>query len=268
MFIVTEPGITSHSIPQRGKNMSTYKIHPIVLGTKVFDKGMMTYQHDYGTPFTIPIYSWYLEGGDKKILIDTGEMHPVQSRDREKAIGGKIFTFEEGLARHGLNPEDIDIVIHTHLHTDHCENDYKCSNARFYIHEKELQTIHNYHPLDFRYVSDFIYEIEENKQVEVVRQDMELLPGIQLMHTPIHTPGGMTIFVQTAKGKAAITGFCVIKENFDPPLQIRAMEMEVIPPGTHINTYEAYDTMVRVKQMADILLPLHEPEFASGEAIG
>ncbi len=248
--------------------MSTYIIHPIVLGTKIFDKGMMTYQHDYGIPFTIPIYSWYLEGGDKKILIDTGEMHPVQSREREKAIGGKIFSFEEGLARHGLSPADIDIVIHTHLHNDHCENDYKCVNARFYIHEKELHTIHNYHPLDFRYVPDFIYEIEENNQIEVVRQDMEILPGIELLHTPIHTSGGVTVFVQTAKGRAAITGFCVIKENFDPPPQIRAMEMEVIPPGTHINTYEAYDTMVRVKQMADILLPLHEPEFAAGKAIG
>jgi hypothetical protein len=28
--------------------MQTYKIHPIVMGTKVFDKGMMTYQHDPG----------------------------------------------------------------------------------------------------------------------------------------------------------------------------------------------------------------------------
>lgn len=73
-------------------------------------------------------------------------MHPVISEDREKAIGGKIYTLEEGLARYGLKPEDIDVVIHTHLHTDHCENDYKCSNAVFYIHEKELETINNPHP--------------------------------------------------------------------------------------------------------------------------
>ena len=41
------------------------------------------------------------------------------------------------------------------------------------------------------------------------------------------------------------------------------MEMNVIPPGTHVNVYEAYDIMLRIKDMADILLPLHEPEFAS-----
>lgn len=247
--------------------MSIYIIHPIVVGTKIFDKGMMTYQHDYGTPYTIPIYSWYLEGGDKKILVDTGEMNPVQSSDREHAIGGKIHTFEEGLSKFNLTPSDIDIVIHTHLHADHCENDYKCSNARFYIHEKELSTIKNPHPLDFRYVEDFILEIEENNQIEPVKEDREILPGITVMHTPIHTPGGLTVLVDTQHGKAAITGFCVIKENFQPPPKIRAMEMEVIPPGTNINSYEAYDIMIKVRDMADIILPLHEPGFACMDTI-
>ena len=48
--------------------MSLYKINPIVMGTKIFGKGMMTYQHDYGKTYTIPIYCWYLKGGDKKNL--------------------------------------------------------------------------------------------------------------------------------------------------------------------------------------------------------
>ena len=238
------------------------------MGTKVFDKGMMTYQHDYGTPYTIPIYCWYLEGGDKKILVDTGEMRPIQSEDRESNIGGKIYTFEEGLAKWGLKPEDIDVVIHTHLHADHCENDYKCSNAVFYIHEEELKTISDPHPLDFRYVEDYIYEIKEAKQIKSLSSDQEILPGISVMHTPAHTPGGLTILIDTAEGKAAITGFCVIKENFEPPPAIRAMEMEVIPPGTNINTYEAYDMMLKVRDLADILLPLHEPEFAAKDTIG
>jgi N-acyl homoserine lactone hydrolase len=56
-------------------------------------------------------------------------------------------------------------------------------------------------------------------------------------------------------------------ENFNPQKVIKAMEMDVIPPGTHVNTYESYDTMVKIKEMADILLPLHEPKFASFEEI-
>jgi hypothetical protein len=45
------------------------------------------------------------------------------------------------------------------------------------------------------------------------------------------------------------------------------MEMEVIPPGTSVNPYEAYDIIVKVKKMADILIPLHEPKFAAMETV-
>jgi len=247
--------------------MSTFTIHPMVMGSKIFDKGMMTYQHDYGKPYTIPIYCWYLEGGDKKILVDTGELHPIQSEDREKAINARIVTFEDGLAQWGLTPEDIDIVIHTHLHNDHCENDYKCSNAVFYVHEKELEHIRNPHPLDFRYLEDFIYEISEAGQIRTVTGDAEIVPGIRVLHTPAHTEGGLSVAVATSKGTAIITGFCCLLENFFPPPQITGMEMEVIPPGTHVNVNQAYDIMLRIKEEADILLPLHEPKFAAMAAI-
>jgi len=247
--------------------MSQFKIHPIVMGTKVFDKGMMTYQHDYGSSYVIPIYAWYLEGGDQNILVDTGEMHPIKSEDREQAIGGKIYTFEEGLSRYGLTPEDIDIIIHTHLHNDHCENDYKCINAKIYAHEKEMVHIHDPHPLDFRYLEDFIEDVEGNGQIHVVNEDMEIVPGIDVVHSPVHTEGGLTVFINTNQGKAAITGFCVIMENFFPTTKIKAMEMEVIPPGTSVNLYKAYDIMLNIKNRADIIIPLHEPQFTSVDTI-
>jgi len=247
--------------------MNLYKIHPIVMGTKNFDKSMMTYQYGSGETYTIPIYCWYIEGSGKKILVDTGEMSPIQSKDREKSIGGKIYTFEEGLALWNLKPEDIDIVVHTHLHNDHCENDYKCVNAEFYVHEKELDKIHNPHPLDFRYLEDYIEDVEENGQIRSISNDIEIVPGISVVHTPAHTEGGLTVIIETAEGKAAITGFCIIDENLNPPIEIKAMEMDVIPPGTTVNVYEAYDILLKVKDMADILIPLHEPKFASVNTI-
>ena len=69
--------------------MVTYKFHMIVLGTKIFDKGMMTYQQNYGQEYVIPIYAWYLEGGDQTILVDTGEMSPIQS-----PAAGAVLGFE------------------------------------------------------------------------------------------------------------------------------------------------------------------------------
>jgi len=248
--------------------MTQYTIHPVVMGTKVFDKSMMTYQYGQGEQYTIPIYTWVIKGSDKNILVDTGEMSPIRSKDREDAIGGRIYTFEQGLEKYGLTPPDIDIVIHTHLHMDHCENDYKCENARFYIHENELESIHDPHPLDYRYLEDYIEDIEENGQIEIIKKDSEILDGIYVSHTPVHTKGGLTVYIETKKGTAAITGFCVIDENFNPPPEIKGMEMDVIPPGTHVDVYRAYDIMKQVQTRADILIPVHEPRFASIASIG
>jgi hypothetical protein len=83
--------------------MSIYKIHPIVVGTKLFDKSMMTYQYAGGSEYTIPIYCWYIEGADKKILVDTGEMHPIISEKREKAITGKIYNYNTDIVTGTIN---------------------------------------------------------------------------------------------------------------------------------------------------------------------
>lgn len=246
--------------------MKIYRIHPIVVGAKLFDKGTMTYQHDYGQRFVVPIYSWYIEGGDKNILIDTGELVPRTYSEIKKAIG-EVYTFEEGLAKWGLKPEDIDIVIHTHLHNDHCENDSKCTNAVFYVHEKELKQIHNPHPLDFRYNEEFIIEVEKNGQIVSLSEDKEIVEGIKMIHTPAHTPGGMSVLINTEKGTVLITGFCIIEENLNPPPRILGMGMEVIPPGILVNSYEAYDILLKVKRMADIIIPLHEPKYAAVDTI-
>ncbi len=199
--------------------------------------------------------------------MDTGDAHPIVSADREQAIGGKIYTFEDGLALYGLKPSEIDIVIHTHLHTDHCENDHKCTNARFYVHFRELERIRDPHPLDFRYLEDYIEDAAEAGRIESIDSDREIVPGISVMHTPAHTDGGLSVAVETSAGKAFITGFCVVMENFYPPPEIRGMEMSVIPPGTHVNAYDAYDILEKVRETADILIPLHEPSFAGINSI-
>src|SRR4030042_927535 len=247
--------------------MRQYVIHPLVVGANETDQGIMTYLKGYGKRIWIPSYVFYLEGGPEKILVDTGLEQFMGPPEVEEQYGIKVLEFEEALATYGLKPEDIDLIIHTHLHNDHCENDYKCTSAAFYVHQKELERIHNPHPLDFRYNEDFILDTEKNGQIKTVDADMEILPGISVIHTPAHTEGGLTVLVDTSRGKAAITGFCVIMENFNPPPRIKAMEMEAIPPGTHVNAYEAYDILLKVKKTADILLPLHEPGFASVDTI-
>jgi len=77
----------------------------------------------------------------------------------------------------------------------------------------------------------------------------------------------MSVRVETDKGSVLICGFCTILENLHPPKAVTAMEMEVIPPGTNVNPYLAYETLVRAKTLADHILPLHEPKWASMETV-
>ena len=45
------------------------------------------------------------------------------------------------------------------------------------------------------------------------------------------------------------------------------MKVNVISPGTYENRYEAYEYMLNVCDLADIILPLHEPDFAKVDTI-
>jgi glyoxylase-like metal-dependent hydrolase (beta-lactamase superfamily II) len=227
--------------------MHEYTIHPLAVGINETDQGVMTYLHDYGKRILLPIYVFYIKGGSKNILVDTGlEQFVVPDGAREKC-GFEIFEFEEALATVNLKPEEIDVIIHTHLHNDHCENDYKCINADVYVQKAELEFFKNPHPIDHRYYSDVLDDVN----VIEVDGDANIFDGIDVIFTPGHTVGGQSVAINTSKGKAIITGFCCNDKNF--PAQGPA-----IAPGVHINVMEAYDSAQKVKEMADILIPLHD----------
>lgn len=105
---------------------------------------------------------------------------------------------------------------------------------------------------------------------ELVEGDRQILPGIEVIHLPSHTPGVQAISINTAKGKAVISGICCIGANFNPPEPLREHQKrhywKIIPPGNFINLYDAYNNMLRLKGIGDILIPQHDPSlFAINE---
>jgi glyoxylase-like metal-dependent hydrolase (beta-lactamase superfamily II) len=227
--------------------MRQYVIHPLVVGANETDQGIMTYLKGYGKRIFLPIYVFYLEGGPEKILVDTGLEQFMVPPGLEEEYGLKVLEFEEALAAYGLKPGDIDIIIHTHLHNDHCENDYKCTNAKVYVQKAEYDFFQNPHPLDHRYFPDLLDDVE----VVLVEGDREIVDGVQVLLTPGHTVGGQSVVVNTKKGKAVITGFCCNEQNFPA-------SGPVVPSGVHINAIDAYESAAKVQEVADILLPLHD----------
>ena len=236
--------------------MREYTIHPLAVGINETDQGVMTYLREYGKRIYLPIYAFYLKGGDNRILVDTGLGDFVATPEAEETCGFRILEFEEALATVGLTAEEIDIIIHTHLHNDHCENDYKCTNAEIYVQKAEYEFLLNPHPVDHRYYPDIL----DGLKVTQVEGDAEIAEGVRVIFSPGHTVGGQSVAVNTAHGRAVITGFCCNAKNF--PAQGPA-----IAPGVHINLAEAYDTIQKIRAMADILIPIHDPAVGRKKCI-
>jgi glyoxylase-like metal-dependent hydrolase (beta-lactamase superfamily II) len=239
-----------------GDRLQQYTIHPLVVGINETDQGVMTYLRDYGKRIYLPIYVFYLKGGNKHILVDSGLEQFMVPEGAEKECGFKILEFEDALAALNLTPEDIDIIIHTHLHNDHCENDYKCTNAEVYVQKIEHAFLQNPHPVDHRYYPDILDDV---KVIEV-DGDTRIADGIDVILSPGHTVGGQSVIINTSEGKAVITGFCCNAKNFPST-------GPAIAPGVHINLADAYDSIQKIKQIADILLPLHDPSIGTRKTI-
>jgi glyoxylase-like metal-dependent hydrolase (beta-lactamase superfamily II) len=197
-----------------------------------------------------------IKGGTQKILVDTGIEEFMESPDIEERIGFPVLPFEEALETVGWRPEEVDIIIHTHLHNDHCENDALCSNAKVYVQKAELDFFHNPHPIDHRYYSDVL----DGVNIVTLNGDSSIVDGIDVIFSPGHTPGGQSVVVNSAGGKAVITGLCCNAQNFPPGGGI-------IAPGVLLDAIQAYDSMKRIQEVADILIPIHELEVGKKRVI-
>ena len=242
--------------------MKEYVIRPIPLSEAPRDKAHWTYRVGYGQPSSMCSYVWYIEGSEPKVLVDVGcTLEAFLSRGSNQT---EIKSLEDGLAKLGLKPEDIDIVIMTHLHFDHVEYAYKFTNARFFVQKKELDYALNPHQLFRGVYKPWMFK---DLNFEVIDGDKEIMDGIRVMLTPGHSPGGQSVAINTHQGIAIITGFCCIMANFEPPPELVAEGYEVMASGSHTNAEHAYDSALRVKKEADIIVAVHDVAFEDRDSI-
>ena len=242
--------------------MAKYYIRPIPLCRGPRDKSQWLYRMNCGETVDSCNYAWYIEGSEPKILVDTGakaEMYQAHGLSEED-----IQSLEEGLSKLELKPEQIDIVILTHLHWDHVALASKLTRAKFIVQKAELEFAQNPHPAT---APEYDANLFKDLNFEVIEGDREIIEGVKVFLTPGHTPGGQSVGVETLKGLAVITGFCCSLENFSPPPVFKAKGLTVVAPGIHTNALQAYDSVLKVKQIADIVLPLHDAAFMNKDRI-
>ena len=133
----------------------------------------------------------------KWVLVETGAGDKWEAKQRD------IFAFEgearlpDQLAAHGLRPEEIDLVINTHLHFDHCGWNTRrvngkvmptFANARYVVQRGEFE--HAKHPTErdrASYLPDNFLPIEAAGQWWLLEGDREVAPGVELIRVPGHT---------------------------------------------------------------------------------
>jgi len=236
-----------------------HRIRPLLI-TTIEEAPMpgMTYLSGFGETVAVNGYIWLIEGPKENLIVDTGGKAETISMLGFPAKD--VQSPEEALGKVGLRCEDIDIVILTHLMSDHFEYAGKFRNARFVVQKDELDYARNPHPF-MQYFYLPIQDLLDEVNLDVVEGDREIVGGVKVLFTPGHSQGSQSVAVETEKATAVITGFCCINENFVEGV------WPVTPPGIHTNVTQAYDSMLKVKEIADIVIPLHESTYSKKAVI-
>jgi glyoxylase-like metal-dependent hydrolase (beta-lactamase superfamily II) len=158
--------------------------------------------------------------GKKNILIETGIGNKLP--DKLVQIYKQPAKLLDNLHVAGIAPEDIDIVINTHLHFDHCGwNTVRRSdrmiatfpNAKYYVQQQEWE--HGRLQLErdaVSYMSPNYDPLLETGQMELLNGDRELLPGISVKVFPGHTANMQAVIVESGGGGSEKKKACYISD--------------------------------------------------------
>jgi len=148
--------------------------------------------------------------GQHTVLIETGIGNKLP--ERFVKIFGQPAKLLDNLNAVGISPEDIDIVINSHLHFDHCGwnttlKDGKIvptfPKAKYYAPEGEWQ--HGRLQLErdaISYMSENYDPLIKTGQMELLRGDQEIVPGISVRVFPGHTLHMQAVIIESGSQTA------------------------------------------------------------------
>lgn len=160
---------------------------------------------------TLGLNSLLIRGGEKTILVETGIGSKLPEK-RQKIYGNQSALLQS-FETVQLSPDDIDIVINTHLHFDHCGwNTYYDANGRavptfpratYYAQQGEWEHAQEQHERDaVSYISDNYNPLIEAGQMKLLPGDAEIAPGVCVKVYPGHTHHLQAVIIES-QGKTA-----------------------------------------------------------------
>jgi glyoxylase-like metal-dependent hydrolase (beta-lactamase superfamily II) len=202
-------------------------------------------------------YLWCIRGGADTVVVDTGA-DPELTRRRKKS---PLFENPvDVLARVGVEAAAVKHVVLTHMHWDHVGGVHLFPQATFYMQEAEYR-FWTQDPLaarpPFANLTDnasleYLAGLEGTERLVLLNGDREILPGIECLSAPGHTPGLQAVAVDTALGKAILGSDAAhVFRNYDEDWP-SAFSMDL---AGCLRTYEKLRT---IASSSDIIFPGHD----------
>lgn len=207
-----------------GQSSSTYEVYALKYAGPFSGKlAMMLWLTGWDEEVERAYFVWAIKGPDEVIVVDAGASTTLA---RERNLAGYVNPVEV-LARIGANASNVKKVIITHIHFDHAGGiemfQTAFPRAVFYVQRKEFDFWLK-DPLAGKPVLAAMSDLKANRALEALYEtgrvvlvdgDSRIMPGIELLFAPGHTPGLQAVAVNTALGKAIIASDCAhIRRNF------------------------------------------------------
>ena len=183
-----------------------------------------------------------VEHPDGPILIDTGagnkedakfiDIYGIENEGRNDRT-----SLEDGLAQVGIDPDDIAIVINTHLHFDHAGgNTYAdadgairltCPNARYVVQKGEFRyAMHTNERTAASYFARNFVPMQDAGQLDLVDGEKEIVAGIRVIPTPGHVPHHQSVLIEGGGDTAIYLGDLVPTQWHLPLAWIMGYDVE------------------------------------------
>jgi glyoxylase-like metal-dependent hydrolase (beta-lactamase superfamily II) len=149
--------------------------------------------------------SLLIRTGTHTLLVETGIGSKLS--DKMRKIYGQPARLLDNLSASGISPDDIDVVINTHLHFDHCgwntvrKGDRVVATfprATYYVQRGEWEHAQKQYERDaISYISDNYDPLIESGQMLLIEGDREIVPGVSVRVFPGHTANMQAVIVSS-----------------------------------------------------------------------
>ncbi len=154
-----------------------------------------------------------VNSGGRRILIDAGIGDKMSEKETDIYAIDRTHNIDRSLAEHGLTPNDIDVVVATHLHFDHAGGFTRMvggvlrpsfPRATYYVRRGEWNdATHTHERNRASYLPDNFVPLEAAGVLRFIEDDGEVLPGLNVWRTGGHTMHHQLIQLESG-GRTAV----------------------------------------------------------------